>query len=334
MLYRDHIFGFDIKQLQSSAHRPSRGAFRCLDWAKGKVCWSTERVGQASVLAADNKLFLFNDSGDLILARADWSAFQELARVSLFTDEICWTPPSLSEGRLLVRSPSRLVCLFVGRSETMPENLSMASIVSPARRWRMDAGWLLSRERDYPNDAPTLTEMETWFVACLGCLLVAGLVGSLASGLIQRLTGKNLWLPLFLLLSFLAGLLGPNLLSEVADRCLFTWPVCLYAAFHAAMWTYMSAGMAAANRLSIWVARSSLVAFLLTIWGYFTICKWTGMFIGWSFLLGFVPAFPLTAVACRLQARRGSSLAGTICTAMAFSVFFWSCQLVFWWRAR
>src|SRR5581483_2323889 len=107
------VFGFDLRQLQTSKHRKSRGEFRCLAWDTGKVCWSTDRIGHASVLAADGKLFLLNDSGELILARADPAEYRELARTQLFADETCWTPPTLDDGRLFVRSPSRGVCVYV-----------------------------------------------------------------------------------------------------------------------------------------------------------------------------------------------------------------------------
>ena len=71
------------------AHRASRGTFKCIEWDTGKLCWSSDEVGHASVLAADGKLLMLNDTGTLILARADPEAYRELGRVQLFEDEIC-----------------------------------------------------------------------------------------------------------------------------------------------------------------------------------------------------------------------------------------------------
>jgi len=124
VLYESHVYGFDLRQLQASKHRPSRGVFRCLDWSSGKVNWSSDEVGQAAVLAADGKLLLLNDTGSLILARADPAGYHELGRVQLFEDDTCWTPPALWQGRLFVRSPSHAVCLYVGRPENLPAGAS------------------------------------------------------------------------------------------------------------------------------------------------------------------------------------------------------------------
>src|SRR5262249_7328518 len=155
VLYDGHVYGFDLRQQQASKHRPSRGTFRCLEWATGKTRWSTDQVGQAAVLAADGKLLLLGDTGTLILARADPAGYQALARTSLFEDELCWTPPTLWRGRLFARSPSQAVCLYVGRPEDQPAAAAAPAPAPAARARRLDTTWLLSRERDYPNDAPS-----------------------------------------------------------------------------------------------------------------------------------------------------------------------------------
>jgi hypothetical protein len=47
------LYGFDISDVQAKLHRPSRGQFRCLDLLSFEERWSTDQVGQASVLVAD-----------------------------------------------------------------------------------------------------------------------------------------------------------------------------------------------------------------------------------------------------------------------------------------
>src|SRR5262249_37940520 len=56
------LFGFDLRDPQSKAHRPSRGEFRCLDMQTGEILWSNNDIGQAGIVAvANSRLLLFND---------------------------------------------------------------------------------------------------------------------------------------------------------------------------------------------------------------------------------------------------------------------------------
>src|SRR5262249_48492811 len=273
VLYDGHVYGFDLKQLQASKHRASRGAFKCLDWATGKVGWSTDRVGHAAVLVADGKLFLVNDTGSLILARADPAGYREGGRTQLFEDETCWTPPTLSDGRLFVRGESQAACVYVGRPENAAGTPARATPGRPVRSWRFDANWLLSRERDYPNDAPSWEEMELWFGACVlvfgGAALGAALVHLLAKWFVGRQLPGSL---IFLGLAFVLGFLGPNVFSSLLDRCLFTWPASLYAAFHATVLACWWAEQHPGQRRARWLARLAIVGFLLVGYAYFELC--------------------------------------------------------------
>lgn len=335
VLYQGHVYGFDLREAQSSKHRPSRGTFRCLDWTTGNVRWATDRVGHAAVLAADGKLFLLNDSGTLILARAEASAYHELARTQLFADEICWTPPTLWRDRLLVRSPSRGICLYVGLPENQPGGRSVTQQITSVRSWRLDPSWLLSRERDYPNDAPTLDEMERWFAWCVGlafggAFLVVGLTQAVAKAFGWRPLGSyTYWTFVFVL-----GFLGPNVFSALFDQCLFTWPACLYAAFHGTLLACSGVMQALPPRRAGWIARLIILAFLFIAYGYFELCRTVGMFIAWIFLIGFLGAFPFTHIAVRAE-RQGRSLwIVGVWTLLAFAAYFWSSEGLLLWKTR
>lgn len=150
------IYGFDLDEAQAKTHRASRGTFLCQDFLTGEKLWSVgdpryryspgtssdgkePRVGHATVIVADGKLILLNDTGELILARANRERYEELARVTILGGEICWTQPTLFRGRLFVRNHSRVACIYLGD----PSHLKRATL-DRATAWRSaGAGALL-----------------------------------------------------------------------------------------------------------------------------------------------------------------------------------------------
>ena len=172
VLVDGRLYGFDLKDQQSRYDRPSRGEFRCLDFETGRVIWSTNRVGQANVIAVDQKLILFSDSGELILARSGTDEYMELARTKVFFDEICWTYPTLHRGRLYLRTQSRAVCLDLG---SMASNSSrpVLSVKDIPRHRSLDAKWLIGGEREFPATVPTLSEFHVWYQWSLAGLVLA-----------------------------------------------------------------------------------------------------------------------------------------------------------------
>jgi hypothetical protein len=332
VLYKEHVYGFDLKQLQASPHRTSRGVFRCLEWATGTVCWSSEDVGHASVLAADGKLILFNDTGTLILARADSNSYHELGRVTLFEDAICWTPPLLWKGRLFVRGGGRAVCVFVGRPESVPPTTTLTHTRTEPG-WSLDRTWLIYRERDFPNDAPSWQELKVWF-ACSGlifgavALLVVAVKG-IAAFFKIRFSGDLLFWGLL----FVAGFLAPRFFGPWFNGCVFTWPVSLYAALHLTLRACFGAEQAPARGKGRWLARAAMLGLVLVGYGYFELCWTIGMFIAWSFLFGLLPAFPLAMLAARAEAHGRPLWTIAWWSLLGFAALFWGGPALLLWRA-
>ena len=196
------------------------------------------------------------------------------------------------------------------------------------RVWHIKASRLLSREREYPNDAPTWEEMGLWFGVCLLVFGGAALGTVLILGAVKRLLGT----PILFSIAFVLGLIGPNVLSALVDRCLFTWPVSLYIAFHAALSAYAWTEHAASPCRARWWARLAGALFLLVVYLYYEACKTVGMYIFWSFLIGFLPAFPLAFLAVRAQTNSQTHWLTAAWIFLAFGVFFWSCQGMFLWK--
>ncbi|MGD9127141.1 MAG: PQQ-binding-like beta-propeller repeat protein, partial [Planctomycetia bacterium] len=150
VLYRGHVYGFDLQDVQAKKHRASKGVFKCLDVTDGHVCWESDRPGHATVLVADEKLLLWNDSGEFILARATPEKYDELARATVFSNEVCWTAPTFYDGRVFLRSPTRVACL------ALRETPGQVDYQLPAGSWTdwIDLRALVAGERPYMMDPP------------------------------------------------------------------------------------------------------------------------------------------------------------------------------------
>jgi outer membrane protein assembly factor BamB len=87
------------------------GVFRCLDAETGRETWS-EDLGFGSLIAADGKLILLTEQGDLHIALATPTGYREIARARSILSSSCWTPPVLCDGRIYLRNHrGELVCL-------------------------------------------------------------------------------------------------------------------------------------------------------------------------------------------------------------------------------
>jgi outer membrane protein assembly factor BamB len=100
VLSKGHLYGF------------SEARLRCVDFQTGKVRWDQAGLGRGSLVLADGNLIVLGDHGQLVLARANPSAYTELSRCQLFTREtLTWTVPVVSGGRLFVRCENALLAL-------------------------------------------------------------------------------------------------------------------------------------------------------------------------------------------------------------------------------
>jgi len=343
VLVGDTIFGFDLKDMQSRLHRPSRGEFRAIEFATGKVLWSSDQPGHAQIVAADGKLVLFNDRGELILARALPMKYEELGRVALFPDEICWTAPALSDGRLYLRTQTRAACIYIGREPLEATGYIISANELPTRQ-RFDPGTLLGGEREYPAALPQLNEFAYWYFSCLailGSLTTAAVAASsLASSrrtasaespanraILPRLIAAALWSAVVL-----AGAVGSAVLHRLQTDYVFTWPLALWAAFQILVsFSWSTRG----SRLWSWSRARCYgvgLAFVLLCGLYFHLCRWLGLAIEWSFLTGFIGALPFAVLAAWLgRAQQSFSLGHAIALVASFSAYYWaSVGFAFW----
>jgi outer membrane protein assembly factor BamB len=82
---------------------------RCVEMKTGKVRWTQERFGCASMILADGNLIVLNEDGDLVLVEATPAAYREKARASVLGKQ-CRARIALANGKLYARDERRLVC--------------------------------------------------------------------------------------------------------------------------------------------------------------------------------------------------------------------------------
>ncbi len=105
ILFQNHLFAVGRKQ---------RGRFACLD-LDGKRVW--ESTGDASfelgsyLLADGMFLALDGRSGTLRLLEANLSEYRELASAKLLNGPDVWAPMALSDGKLVLRDLTRMICI-------------------------------------------------------------------------------------------------------------------------------------------------------------------------------------------------------------------------------
>ena len=106
VLIEGSLYGVD-------ANSGSDCALKCIDWATGKLNWEKKGVGMASLMAAQGKLIVQLEKGQLILVNASPKAYEELSRAQVLGGK-CWTQPVLANQHIYCRnSVGDVVCLDV-----------------------------------------------------------------------------------------------------------------------------------------------------------------------------------------------------------------------------
>jgi outer membrane protein assembly factor BamB len=85
-------------------------AWQCIDWATGKMKYSSVEIGKGSVIFADDKLYCYSEQGELAMMKPLATEFKVLgkAKVSLGSGTH-WAHPVINEGKLYIRHGSALI---------------------------------------------------------------------------------------------------------------------------------------------------------------------------------------------------------------------------------
>lgn len=337
VLIDGYVYGFDLRDIQTSRHRPSRGEFRCMDFKTGEIRWSSKKPGQAMIVVARSptskqpaatppKMLLFNDRGEVILVRANPNRYEELARTEVFSGEICWSAPALDRGRLYLRSPTRAACLYVGEPGQMSRRQRgvARSIASMPKSHRVDLGWLLGAERECPFELPGIGELLRWYLWSLAALAAAWLIAvsvRIAASRIfpcRRISRTVFWLAILVL-----GVVATPLANCHSTEFVLTWPVSLFAVHQLAIIAVLQSGQPQRRRLNACVGVAGVVLLVGSAFAYYQLTRALSLAPAWYFLLTFLPAWPVAVPAARRQHRPGNETTDAIWFLIAFSLYFW-----------
>lgn len=98
-----YLYGIDGRQDIGVAR------LRCVEARSGKVQWTEEGFGKATLILAGKQLVILKADGTLVLAAADPKAYRNLGS-SRILDETARALPALSAGRLYARDTQTLKC--------------------------------------------------------------------------------------------------------------------------------------------------------------------------------------------------------------------------------
>jgi len=118
LIFDDHIYGMD-----------SYGELRCLKLATGDRVWEDltvvprARWAMAHLVPNGDRVWIFNEKGELIIGRLSPAGFTEIDRAGLIAPTlpqlrqrggVCWSHPAFAHRHVLVRNDEALVCANLG----------------------------------------------------------------------------------------------------------------------------------------------------------------------------------------------------------------------------
>ncbi len=111
IVFEDHMFAVGKKR---------RGLFTCLDFDGNRVWTSRGEAyfGLGSYILADGMFYVLEgDTGVLRLIEANTTEYRELDRAQVLSGHDVWAPLALSDGKLLIRDFTKVVCVDVRGGE-------------------------------------------------------------------------------------------------------------------------------------------------------------------------------------------------------------------------
>lgn len=110
-------------RLYGAGHR-NGGPWTCQRWSDGQTLWQDRQRPGGSVLAADDRFYLYTQTGDLILARASATGWDVLGAFNTGADKDAHhAHPAIADGRLYLRTGDRLAAYDIAARDTAAPSL-------------------------------------------------------------------------------------------------------------------------------------------------------------------------------------------------------------------
>ena len=101
VLHDGHLYGSD----------DNNGIWRCVNVRSFNQTWFNRGPGKGCLIYADGHFLILSEHGDLALVEANPQHYVEKGRFEVFDIGRTWATPTLSQGRLYLRSNQEVVCL-------------------------------------------------------------------------------------------------------------------------------------------------------------------------------------------------------------------------------
>jgi len=90
--------------------------WQCIDWATGKVQYSTKEIGNGVIIASNGFLYCYSQRGELALVKPGSTAFEIISetRVRKGSGQH-WAHPAIHQGLLFVRHGNALIAYDIGK---------------------------------------------------------------------------------------------------------------------------------------------------------------------------------------------------------------------------
>lgn len=109
VLVDGHLYGIDGRQ-------EGGARLECLDAMTGKVRWSEEGFGCASIIVADGRLWCWSEAGELVVILPSPSRYTALGK-STYGGRDCRAHPALANGNVFLRTDRELLCVDIAGSK-------------------------------------------------------------------------------------------------------------------------------------------------------------------------------------------------------------------------